>query len=1686
MSEERKANLVVGVDNQTKAPLQEIRQDASATASSVEQSGKRMAKGMEGLGEGAQKSAKGFDGSTRSIIGSIQRATAAIEAGEKGTSKYFETLAKQRNIGGDVLEPYLAQMRKAEAAQAASIKSLGGMEISAKQTAAALRGVPAQFTDIFVSLQGGQAPLTVLLQQGGQLKDMFGGVGAAAKALGGYVLGLVNPYTLAAGAIGALAIAYNQGSKEQDAFVRSIVLTGNASGVTAGQLRAYAREISDVSGTQAKAAEGLAAFAAAGVRGGEELKRYTQTAIEWEKATGQAIEKTAEQFASLQKDPLAAVLKLNDGTNFLTTSVYEQIKALEQQGDKAGAAKVAMDALNSAMKERSAEIKQSLGYIEAAWAGITGAAKKAWDAMLNVGRPATLEDQLVEVQKRLDTALANQSWGETGEGAATGRVNEAYRKQVQENIKALTEQKVALLGKIDAERLNAAAQEESARLTQARTDFDKKYGDALKDQISLQDKLARARKEAEAAGKSEAEITKVLAWVTEEHNKAHKKGDDGRKAAQTSYQSLMVAINQSVAASKNELDVGEKLTESQKLRIKYEQELATRKRAFTAQEKANIESGLLAAEAAERQAQAAKELAKAWEDDVKVYDTHIKKQEALVASIYSSVDKLRLEEEGHMLAASANISHSEAMERLTLARLEEAKAQMLQGAGSEEEIGRINREIAARKELLGLFAQRAAREANKKAADEAAKDWERTSRTISDTLSDYIMSGGKNAAQYLKRLFATLVLQPVVQTVVGGLMGTGVAGASGVASGGVGGVGGLVNSASNLYSMFNSPLLSTNIAAGLSSQIGTLGADLWMNGFESVGNSLIEFSSSIAGAASTINMIGNGLGYVSAIYSLSQGKYGSAIGAGIGTYVGGPIGAVIGSTLGGLVDGLFGGGTVHTGAAGVYTGGKVQASNASTARQPWIDVAYSPGMQASIDSVAGLIGGSLDAIATQLGKKSGYSVKIGYGADNDDPSFGAYNIVNPNGQTLAQYGWATKDFRFDSDPSKGYDQYLKSISQKTLSIMASEFGGWAGDIASSVSGTLDKLSGSDAVSALQTTAQQIMTIVSGFKALGDQMSMFAGISSGVQTKLIKVSGSFDALASNVQSFYANYYSEQEQMDAAVDSLKEVFAKYGAALPATTEQYRALVEQQMAAGEAGAEFAAVLLGLNGTFKQVASAWKTELDDMRDSVSGVFDDLTQGISDLVADVASDRASILRGDRVMTAQEIALAIAGTAVATPSTAQVDAAKAAEYAALAGVNAAKLVADSAGARSSSAYSSLQKATSDAGSVSAQIGALNAAIAERESNRSRRGRAAREAGTAVIRNQRDALAAQLYSMQQEIARLGVAANDAAAQYAAATEQLDGAKQRLEQAQALRDKAMADYAVSTKAMIDDAAKSVTKLSDLRGEVSSFYEAQAQAVQTMLQSAGNLRSVVEQLRLGQLDSAQTAAELSSRYAANYSMALATSGSTRAGYVDAMAGSLPALTDALKAQAVTGEDWRIQTAKLFAQATTAAGLLDGDAKASDYQEVALGLLDSIDGALSELGSAAQSAQDLIVSAIEQGTASNLVGLRAVIAALKGDPIPAFAAGGLHAGGLRIVGEHGPELEATGPARIWNASQTAAMLGGGSINMQRVERLLEQRNEEARAQASAIVRLQQDVNRLLMRWETQGLPEQREVSAT
>lgn len=113
-----------------------------------------------------------------------------------------------------------------------------------------------------------------------------------------------------------MAVAYNLGSKEADEYRKAIILTGNASGTTAGQLQTYAQQISAVVGTQGKVPKPWRRSRPA-ADGSENLKQFSQTAIEFERATGTAISETVKKFAELKNAPLQASLKLNETTNFL-------------------------------------------------------------------------------------------------------------------------------------------------------------------------------------------------------------------------------------------------------------------------------------------------------------------------------------------------------------------------------------------------------------------------------------------------------------------------------------------------------------------------------------------------------------------------------------------------------------------------------------------------------------------------------------------------------------------------------------------------------------------------------------------------------------------------------------------------------------------------------------------------------------------------------------------------------------------------------------------------------------------------------------------------------------------------------------------------------------------------------------------------------------------------------------------------------------------------------------------------------------------------------------------------------------------------------------------------------------------------------------------------------------------------
>jgi phage-related minor tail protein len=459
------------------------------------------------VGSGAATSARSVETAQRSIIGSIERTTAAMQAGGRQTAAYYELMARQRGVDPNVLSPYLSALRAVEQAQVRT-------GTSAAQVANAMRMVPAQLTDVATQLAGGQSPFLVLLQQGGQLRDSFGSIPATIRGVGASLLGLVNPYAVAAAAAGALAIAYNEGSKEADAYNRAIIMSGNAAGTSRNQLADYAGEISKTVGTQAEAAQALAALTATGQVGSENMKQFGLVAVEVQKYIGRSVNDTVKDFAELGKSPLEASLKLSESYHYLTSAVYEQIKALQDQGKNDDAAEVAQKAYAAAFEERANRMKENLGTIERAWMDAKDSAAKAWDVFLGVGRKKTPQQELAEVRAQI--ALAQQ--GTAVGGGERNDAAEMTRAKAASKLAALQRRESELQWQVEKDDWDRRQAEISEKLRQAGIEWDKIMDKTLSKEELRQKEIKEARQKGEDAGASDADIAKAVNKINQKYS----------------------------------------------------------------------------------------------------------------------------------------------------------------------------------------------------------------------------------------------------------------------------------------------------------------------------------------------------------------------------------------------------------------------------------------------------------------------------------------------------------------------------------------------------------------------------------------------------------------------------------------------------------------------------------------------------------------------------------------------------------------------------------------------------------------------------------------------------------------------------------------------------------------------------------------------------------------------------------------------------------------------------------------------------------------------------------------------------------------------------------------------------------------------------------------------------------------
>jgi phage-related minor tail protein len=315
----------------------------------------------------------------------------------------LEKVAGSGKQAGAGLQAAAAGADRTTTSASKSVPALGSQDtalkkttLSAKQYGQAMRQLPMQITDVVTGLASGQSVFMVAIQQGGQLKDTFGGIGPAARALAGSISPMAVAVTAGAAAFAAISFAAYEGYQEIQSYERALISTGNISGVTAGQIGNLADRVGEASGKYGDAEVAALNLAQSGKVAGEALEAATGAAVSLAELTGESIEDTTDKIIKLAASPTEMLVKLNDQYHFLTAEVYEHVRALEAQGDAQGAATLAIEAFAAVHEQRVLEARERAGWLEQAWRGLGNTISGIWDSLKDLGRD--------DIEFRLETA----------------------------------------------------------------------------------------------------------------------------------------------------------------------------------------------------------------------------------------------------------------------------------------------------------------------------------------------------------------------------------------------------------------------------------------------------------------------------------------------------------------------------------------------------------------------------------------------------------------------------------------------------------------------------------------------------------------------------------------------------------------------------------------------------------------------------------------------------------------------------------------------------------------------------------------------------------------------------------------------------------------------------------------------------------------------------------------------------------------------------------------------------------------------------------------------------------------------------------------------------------------------------------------------------------------------------------
>lgn len=1102
------------------------------------------------------------------------------------------------------------------------------VQLSGQQVAA----ISAQLQDFFVQIQGGQAPLTALLQQSSQLSSQFGGVGNAFRAVASLVTPAVAVFGTAAVALGGMAIAYHQGAAEAQAFGRALILSGNGADVTVGQLRSLARAQGELVGTEGQAAEALAALAATGKVTAASLGAAGEAVTRLARA-GVPLKDTVKAFAELGQDPVKALLELNKAQNFLTAAVYEQVKALQEQGRLAEAAAVAQAEYARVSIDRAKQLEGQLGLLERMWKSVGDAAKSAWDKILNVGRPEGPREALRTIEQQIAAAEAKLAEARSGALSKDRPFIDADRviRARERELVNLREQAAAQQELIRLEARSLTIKSDSSERERARIKWLEDGEKLQSKQQQAEQEIARIRTEGQQAGASQLEIEQRIAAVRAKY--ADTTGDnelaglraklretnayiaalsqqdattrqlnEGERTALKLREELLGNLSSTTRAEKGkalvlaeQLGVRERLAEDLKRDIETNQRLtaelgqqtdATRQR-VAEQTAANAVMGKGRTAIEEMTLAQLRKSAADLEATNSVDPKYLTGLYARIEAQRAYVEVLR-ETDFKTMSAGLDewLRSAEAQKRLLeseqnitgLTRLEREKL----FAARQVEL-KLAKELAdidkaelndAQKEKLRLQARAAARVESEAATAKVVRDdWARTSDQIEQSLTDALLRGfesGKGFAITLRDTVVNMFKTLVLRPILQPVVASF---ASLIGLGSVGPAAAAVQGGS-------SALSALGALGGLGSLVNIAKMGAQMTGWTGAGTGV-----ALEGAGA---MIGSG--------SIAQGVA-QALGA-------------LAPWAGGAAAGVYGGRAISNGYSAWGSSGN-RAVNVGT----------------SIGAViAGPIGAAVGGALGGLFNRA-FGTKMVYGDGGITGSISAGDAMGQNYQDWTRKGgWFRSTKRgtdysaLTADQGLVLDQGAQAVFAqaqlwaKALSLPAEElarvttsfrikrgtnaeenqklldelFARYQEELAGRFQASLQPFQkAGEQLSATFSRLATLETFSKSLNTLGGVFSRLAGSSVDAREQLIALTGGMDALAQQAQGFVENYYSREEIAGIKASELKTALSQLGiSALPNSRDEFRALVERLDPNSSAGREQIAALLQLQGSFATVA--------------------------------------------------------------------------------------------------------------------------------------------------------------------------------------------------------------------------------------------------------------------------------------------------------------------------------------------------------------------------------------------------------------------------------------------------------------------------------------------------------------------